>query len=66
MAKQGILMAVTAPYEVVADPTELSTFAIKGRMEYEPREFCSVWVAREMTREDADYIAGCLTKRDAD
>jgi hypothetical protein len=41
---------------VCTDPTELRCFAVKGYFEYEPREWASVWIAREMNREDAELL----------
>lgn len=54
------------PWEIATDPTELRCKAIKARIEYEPREFASVWVAREVAEADAclisaapDLLAAC-------
>ncbi len=45
-----------APLEVRRDPTELRCKALAYQYEYEPREFASVWFAREMKEDDAEWV----------
>ncbi len=46
-----------APWTIRTDPTEQSCKAISAQFEYEPREFASVWVAREISKDNARLIA---------
>lgn len=45
------------PWEIREDPTEYSLKAIAGKYEYEPNEFASVWIARELTEDNAKLIS---------
>lgn len=47
------------PWEVTQDPIESRCSAIKARFEYEPGEFASIWIAREVKLEDAERIVAC-------
>lgn len=42
--------------EIRQDPTELRCKALVYQYEYEPREFASVWFAREMNEEHAKWV----------
>jgi hypothetical protein len=43
-------------WEIAQDPTELRCKAIKAQYEYEPGEFASVWVCREVAAEHAPLL----------
>ncbi len=45
-----------APWAKRPDPGETRLFAVSYRYEYEPREFSSVWVARELDSPTADFL----------
>lgn len=44
-------------WEIKQDPIELRLFGITTRYEYEPGEYASVWIAREVSKEHANLIA---------
>ena len=46
-----------APFEVRQDPVEVGCKAVCHKFEYEPREFATVWIAREMKEADAVFLA---------
>lgn len=48
--------ALHTPWEIKQDPTEYRLKAVCGKYEYEPNEFASVWIARELSDEIAKLI----------
>lgn len=52
------------PWTVTTDPTETRCKAIKAQFEYEPREFASVWVAREVSDANGAFIVRAVNAHD--
>lgn len=48
--------AKSRKFVVAQDPTELRCQAIGYQYEYDPHEYAGVWLARELRKEDAEFI----------
>lgn len=48
----------SGPYQIKNDPAETRLKAVAYSYEYDPGEFVSVWLARELTPKDANFFAG--------
>ena len=62
-SNRPLLPPNTRRVRVETDPTELLKFAVSADYEYEPGEYGSEWIAREMSREVAEVLAGLLRGR---